>query len=293
MKLRTCTAPLRALRSLLAPRVRTKSDALDLDDYSVDEARAIVASFGSDRYGYAVTANVDHAIRHYYDAQFRHLYADATYVLLDSRFLAHLVGLLKRQHLRVCPGSDLTTAVFRSVIKPNDVAVLVGGTAAQAQELRTRFGLNALRHVDPPVKFIRDAAAVEACLREVEALSPFRFCFLAIGSPQQEIIANKLQERGIARGFALCVGASIDYMTGAERRAPHWVQMSGFEWSYRLLQNPRRMANRYLVRGPRIFMLLSRIELRPRRPITVPHELLPSTFASPPVAVTGEPVQVL
>ena len=43
-----------------------------------------------------------------------------------------------------------------------------------------------------------------------------------------------------------------------------WVQRLALEWLYRLVQNPRRLASRYLVRGPRIFGYLrrSRIVLR-------------------------------
>jgi len=244
------------------------ANVLTIDDYDLAEALRVVAGYGSDRFGYVVTPNVDHVIRHYYDAEFRSLYAQAAYVLLDSRFLAHTVGLVKRQIFRVCLGSDLTTAVLHSVIRPQDVAVLVGATAVQAQQLRTKFGLRALHHVNPPMNFISDPAAVEACLREIEAVGTFRFCFLAIGSPQQEIIAQKLKERGIARGLALCVGAAVNYVTGIEKRAPNWMQQLGFEWLFRLLQNPRRMAKRYLLRGPIIFLLLWRIELRLRKETT-------------------------
>jgi exopolysaccharide biosynthesis WecB/TagA/CpsF family protein len=260
-------------------------NVMNIDDYDLSEAQEIVATFGTERYGYVVTPNVDHIIRHHDDAQFRTLYSNAAYVLLDSRFLAHIVGLFKQQSLRVCLGSDLTTCLLESVIKPHDVAVLVGGTSEQAQMLRARFELKALHHVDPPMNFIYDAAAVDACLREVEAASPFRFCFLAIGSPQQEIIAHQLQQRGIARGLALCIGASINYITGSERRAPRWMQKLGLEWLFRLLQNPKRMAKRYLVRGPRIFLLLSRIKLRLRRPILVPVENKISSDATPSTAL--------
>jgi exopolysaccharide biosynthesis WecB/TagA/CpsF family protein len=229
---------------------------LDIDDHNLDEALRLVATFGTDRYGYIVTPNVDHIIRHYQDSHFRALYAQAAYVLLDSRFLAHTVGLFKRQVLRVCLGSDLTTATLESVIKPLDVAIMVGGTPEQAQ---------VLKDIDPPMNFIHDPLAVETCLRQIEAASPFRFCFLAIGSPQQEIIAQKLKERGIARGLALCVGAAINFLTGIERRAPLWMQEAGLEWLYRLTKNPRRLWKRYLIRGPRIFLLLWRIELRVRK----------------------------
>jgi exopolysaccharide biosynthesis WecB/TagA/CpsF family protein len=88
---------------------------------------------------------------------------------------------------------------------------------------------------------------------------------LAVGCPQQEILAKALQSRGRARGLALCIGASINFLTGGERRAPKWIQHAGFEWLYRLLNDPTRLAKRYLVRGPRIFLLLPRLhfELRP------------------------------
>jgi exopolysaccharide biosynthesis WecB/TagA/CpsF family protein len=252
-------------------------NVLDIDDHNLQEALQIVATFGSDRYGYIVTPNVDHVIRHHESGHFRTLYAQASYVLLDSRFLSHTVGLVKRQMLRVCLGSDLTAATLNSVIKPLDVAILVGGTPQQAQILKERYGLMRLRHIDPPMNFIRDPLAVETCLREIEATGPFRFCFLAIGSPQQEIIAQKLKERGIARGLALCVGAAIDFLTGIERRAPVWMQEAGLEWLYRLSRNPRRLWKRYLVRGPKIFLLLWRIELRVRQSAPMPNTVTPTT----------------
>jgi exopolysaccharide biosynthesis WecB/TagA/CpsF family protein len=260
-----------------AQSVNNMKHVLDIDDHDLEEALQLVATFGSDRYGYIVTPNVDHIIRHHEDGHFRRLYAQAAYVLLDSRFLAHTVGLVKRQVLRVCLGSDLTTAMLNSIIKPLDAMILVGGTPEQAQILKERYGLVRLRHIDPPMNFIRDPLAVETCLREIEAASPFRYCFLAIGSPQQEIIAQKLKERGSARGLALCVGAAIDFLTGIERRAPVWMQEAGLEWLYRLSRNPRRLWKRYLVRGPKIFLLLWRIELRVRRSAPIPNTATPNT----------------
>ncbi len=263
------------------------NNVLTIDDYELREARAIVTAFGTERFGYVVTPNVDHVIRHYHDPEFRAMYAQAAYVFLDSHFLAHVIRLLKRRRHRVSPGSDLTAAVISSVIKPNDVVVMVGGSAAQAQELRERFGLKALRHIDPPMNFIRDESAVECCLRAIEESSPFRFCFLAIGSPQQEIIAQKLKERGVARGLALCIGASINFITGIEKRAPLWIRESGFEWLFRLVRNPKRLARRYLVRGPRIFLLLPHLELRLRRPVAVPREALTGRPGTPAIPVVS------
>jgi|SRR5579871_791860 len=262
---------------------------LEIDDYNLEETLRVVKAFGTSGYGYVVTPNVDHVIRHYQDARFRELYSHASYVLLDSRFLAHTVGLVKRQVLRVCLGSDLTLAVLNSVVRPTDKLVVVGGNPEQAETLRRRFALSALHHIAPPMGFINNASAVERCLRQIEDLSPFRFCFLAVGSPQQEVIARALKERGAARGLALCVGAAINYMTGVEQRAPEWMQRAGLEWLYRLLRDPRRLATRYLVRGPKIFFFLPWLEIRLRRAPTLSVHLEESQGASAAATVAARP----
>jgi len=234
------------------------------DDFDLQRFLPVSAAFGHDRYGFIVTPNVDHLIRSQDDASFREIQGVATFVLLDSRFAARLLRLFRAVRIPVCPGSDLTAALFARVIRPFDRIVMIGGSAEQARTLSRLHGLTDLRHHEPPMGFIRNPAAVEHCLRFIEDASPFRFCFIAVGSPQQEIIAHALWQRGRARGLALCVGASLNFLTDSERRAPNWMQQAGLEWLYRLRQAPRRLAYRYLVRGPRFFAQLfgSRFVLR-------------------------------
>lgn len=43
------------------------------------------------------------------------------------------------------------------------------------------------------------------------------------------------------------VGGSFDIVGGITKRAPKWMQVSGLEWLFRLIQEPRRMWRRYLV----------------------------------------------
>ncbi len=244
-----------------------------LDDYDVESFTAAAKDFGQSDYGFVVTPNVDHLIRLHEDTSFRALYAAARYVLLDSRFLANVLHLTTGRRLPVCTGSDLTAKLLTEVVSADDRIVVVGGSQLQMSELRARFGFRNLAQFSPPMDFIRDPKAVEECLSFVEAHSPFRFCLLAVGAPQQEILAERLQARGVARGLALCVGASIDFVTGTQRRAPPWMQRAGVEWLFRLSQNPARLATRYLVRGPRVFALLRRTKfmLRTRSaPVAVP-----------------------
>ena len=235
-----------------------------IDDFGLPEFTAVAAGFGQDRYGYVVTPNVDHLIRYYEDPSFRAKYRAADFILMDSRFAARLVRLLKGVRLPICTGSDLTAQLLCKVVNPADRIVVIGGTDEQAQLLTTRFGLTNLQHHNPPMGFINDPAAVEECLKFIERMSPFRFCFLAVGSPQQETIAQALRARAVAKGLALCIGASLNFITGYEKRAPVWMQKMALEWLFRLIRNPKRLASRYLIRGPRIFAHLrrSRVVLR-------------------------------
>jgi exopolysaccharide biosynthesis WecB/TagA/CpsF family protein len=239
-------------------------------DCDLPKFMRIAANFGSETYAYAVTPNVDHLIRFCDDTSFREVYRTAGFVLLDSRFLALFMRFMMGLRLPTSPGSDVTAHLFDHVIAPDDKIVVVGGTEEQARILAERYGLRALQHLNPPMGFIHDPEAVEACLRFIENESPFRFCILAVGCPQQELLAKALLTRGRARGLALCVGASINFLTGSERRAPQWMRNAGFEWLYRLFQDPVRLAKRYLLRGPRIFFLLPRLkfQLLPTAPFT-------------------------
>jgi exopolysaccharide biosynthesis WecB/TagA/CpsF family protein len=241
-----------------------------IDGYNLPEFTAVAKGYGQDCYGYVVTPNVDHLVRYFEDASFRERYRAADFILMDSRFAAVLVRLLKGTRVPICTGSDLTAQLLKHVVQSTDRVVIIGGTLQQAQFIASEYSLLNFRHHNPPMGFIQNPTEVEQCLEFIEDSSPFRFCFLAVGSPQQEALANDLLSRGRARGLALCVGASLNFLTGSEKRAPLWMQRLALEWLYRLLKDPRRLAGRYLARGPRIFSQLLRSQFivrgRPRPP---------------------------
>lgn len=224
-----------------------------IDDLDLQGFLGVAASFGQNRFGYVVTPNVDHLIRCHEDESYHSIYGQADYVLLDSRFAAYLLRITRGLRLPVCPGSDLFPELLKTLVKPSDDLVLIGGSGRQAAQLAKTYGLEKLQHFNPPMGFINDPIAVDRCVEFIESASPFRFCFLAVGSPQQERLAHILKLRGRARGLALCLGASLNFATGSERRAPLWMRHLALEWLYRLMQDPKRLAKRYFLRGPRFF----------------------------------------
>jgi N-acetylglucosaminyldiphosphoundecaprenol N-acetyl-beta-D-mannosaminyltransferase len=54
------------------------------------------------------------------------------------------------------------------------------------------------------------------------------------------------------------VGGSFDVVAGFVKRAPMWMQKSGLEWFYRVLQEPRRMWKRYLFGNSQFIYLVLR-----------------------------------
>jgi exopolysaccharide biosynthesis WecB/TagA/CpsF family protein len=182
------------------------------------------------------------------------LYERAWRVFCDSRVLSRLAWL-NGVRLPVITGSDLTARLIARAGEQRLKIALIGPTAAACAALGTRYpGLNVEVHT-PPMGFVNSEDEVQKCIDFVVRIQA-PLIFLAVGAPQQEILARRIADHPQVRGVGLCIGASIDFLTGKQSRAPVWVQRAGFEWLHRLLSDPRRLAWRYLVECPRIFYLM-------------------------------------
>jgi N-acetylglucosaminyldiphosphoundecaprenol N-acetyl-beta-D-mannosaminyltransferase len=98
---------------------------------------------------------------------------------------------------------------------------------------------------------------------QIRAASP-DILFVALETPAKELFVARHRERLGVR-FVMGVGGSIDVLAGLRRRAPRWMQRAGLEWLFRLLQDPRRLAKRYLVGNVQFAILVLREALH-RRP---------------------------
>ncbi len=225
------------------------------DSGSIEEAVCDILAETRGCFKYVVTPNVHHMVRLLEDpATMQPLYERAWRVFCDSRVLSRLAWF-SGQGLPVITGSDLTARLFARAGEQRLTIALIGPTAAACATLRSRYpGINVVFHT-PPMGFIKSEHEVQKCVDfVVETQAPL--IFLAVGMPQQEILSQHIADHPQARGVGLCIGASIDFLTGKQRRAPVWVQKAGFEWLHRLLSDPRRLAPRYLIECPRIFYLI-------------------------------------
>lgn len=222
----------------------------------------VIEAGRSASFAYLVTPNVDHVVMINEDGEedWRKTYREAVRAsdlcVNDSRILARLARISGKS-LGLVPGSDLVrTLLTEHADKPASVA-LVGGDEREAEWLRKALPDARVSHNAPPMG-VRDDPAIQGVICEFVERERADWVFLAIGAPQSELVAKMLAERGEARGVALCIGASIEFLSGAQKRAPRWMQKAGLEWFYRLAREPSRMWRRYLVRGPRVFAIWAR-----------------------------------
>ena len=96
----------------------------------------------------------------------------------------------------------------------------------------------------------------EKRIAKVISQSNANILFVAITSPKKEIFLNTYKKELKNINFIMGVGGSFDVIAGKVNRAPKWMQGIGFEWLYRVIQEPRRMFMRYLVGNTKFIYLV-------------------------------------
>jgi N-acetylglucosaminyldiphosphoundecaprenol N-acetyl-beta-D-mannosaminyltransferase len=96
----------------------------------------------------------------------------------------------------------------------------------------------------------------ETTLAKKIADSKADILFVAISSPTKENFLYDNRNTLSEVSFTMGVGGSFDVVSGLVRRAPIWMQNTGLEWFYRLLQEPKRMWKRYLVGNFKFILLV-------------------------------------
>ncbi len=149
---------------------------------------------------------------------------------------------------RVC-GPDLLEAMCARAPQQGHRHYFYGSSPKVVEQLISRLsqrfpGLIIAGVRSPPFRPL----TAEEDAADVAAINEARpdFVWVGIGMPKQE--AWMASHVGRIQAAALIgVGAAFDFHAGTKPRAPQWIQRSGFEWLFRLLSEPRRLARRYIV----------------------------------------------
>jgi N-acetylglucosaminyldiphosphoundecaprenol N-acetyl-beta-D-mannosaminyltransferase len=149
-------------------------------------------------------------------------------------------------------GPDLMLAELQRSVSTPHRHYLYGGGPGVAETLgevmRRRFpGVEIVGTFTPPFAPVAELCTPEAVSR-INAASA-DIVWVGISSPKQERWMALMRPH-LQAPVLIGVGAAFDFHTGRVRQAPRWIQGSGFEWLFRLSQEPQRLWRRYLVDNP-------------------------------------------
>lgn len=155
-------------------------------------------------------------------------------------------------------GSDLFPLLCDMAAKKEYKMFFLGaaeGVAAKAAEnLAKRYkGLQVVGTYSPPYGFEKNPEEMDKIKGMIKEAKP-HILIVGLGCPKQEkFMYHHCEELGVPISFGL--GASFDFEAGNIKRAPRWMADHGLEWLFRITQDPKRMAKRYLVDDRKILGL--------------------------------------
>jgi exopolysaccharide biosynthesis WecB/TagA/CpsF family protein len=196
------------------------------------------------------TLNLDHLVKLRRDATFRSAYRRASIVTADG---APVVWLARSQGVKVerTTGADLVVPLMIAAAHHKVPVYLFGSSEEVLQKsasaLRTITGgtLNICGVAAPEQGFDASGPGADAAIAAIQAVGA-RIVLVALGAPKQEIFAARGVAAATGAGF-VCIGAALDFISGAQTRAPRLLRTYGLEWAWRLATDPRRLTKRYLL----------------------------------------------
>ena len=200
--------------------------------------------------GWLLTPNLDILRQVVVDPEIRQLCEGADVVVADGMPLiwaSHLQGTPLAERVT---GSNLIGHICGACAERGRKVFLLGGVPGAADGAAEALidrnpGLDIVGRYCPPFGFEGDETEIErmvAAIRDSEA----DVIFVALGFPKTERLIQRIRHAR-PEGWWIGVGISFSFLSGHVSRAPEWMQNSGLEWLHRLVQEPRRLARRYLV----------------------------------------------
>jgi N-acetylglucosaminyldiphosphoundecaprenol N-acetyl-beta-D-mannosaminyltransferase len=232
-------------------------------DQAIDEIERLIDSGEG---GSVFTPNVDHLVQLEDNAVFRDAYQEASLCLVDGQPLFWASRLLGSPLPEKISGSDLILPLVRRAEQKRWRVYLIGGAPGigtlAAEKLRAEFDVDIVGIEAPHVAKNGQPVDGPAVIERMAAARP-HLVFVAFGAPKQELFI-RASLAAIRPAVAVGVGAGFDFIAGTMRRAPRWMSQGGLEWLFRLAQEPRRLAKRYLLDDPKFVSIFYRTLREPK-----------------------------
>lgn len=208
--------------------------------------------------GHVITPNVDQIVYIEKNEYFKKICNSAELLLVDGTPLLWIAKCYGNPIKEKICGSDLVPDLCELAAKKGYKIFLLGAAEGVAQKaannLKNKYpGLKIAGTYSPPYGFENDQCEIDK-INSILLESHADMLFVGMGVPKQDIfIYENMHNYQIPMSFS--IGAAIDFEAGVQKRAPKWLNQLGFEWLYRLIQNPKKMFRRYIINDMKIFKL--------------------------------------
>ena len=170
---------------------------------------------------------------------------DADFVTADGMPIVLLSKLLRRPLPARVTGADMVPAICRRCAEEGLSVYVLGGDKDAVEEAFRKLKVESLKlkvvGIDPAfVKLDEDQPEI---VERINAAKP-DILFVALGNPKQELWMGRNKAK-VDAGVMIGIGGTFNFIAGRVKRAPRWMQKSGLEWVYRIVQEPGRLWRRY------------------------------------------------
>lgn len=208
---------------------------------------------------YVVAVNVDVVIKIEKDGYLKKITDEADLTLVDGKPLIWISKWHKRPVKAKISGSDLVPELCKVASKKGYRLFIIGGGDGIAEKAKQNLerDLKDIKIVGtyaPPLGFEKDKIELNKINTMISNAHP-EILIACFGCPKQEkwIYENYQKYDAIV---SICAGATVDFLADRMSRAPKWMRDHGFEWLYRLIQEPKRLFKRYLIDDMKIIGLV-------------------------------------
>jgi N-acetylglucosaminyldiphosphoundecaprenol N-acetyl-beta-D-mannosaminyltransferase len=195
-----------------------------------------------------VTPNAGHLTNIFDNPELSEIYSTAELSLIDGWPIAVAAKNASNSKITRVTGSDLLPELFSQLTKDVRVGIIGGyDESLIRQSLESRFPDLNIQIIDTS-QWTNSVYDIRR-LRELVQYNALSIVLLCLGHPKQELLAKELKNydwAGSRPDWIMCVGATIDFLTGEQKRAPKVFQKIGMEWFFRLVTNPKKFTQRYL-----------------------------------------------
>ena len=192
---------------------------------------------------------------------------DADLVTADGMPIVALSRLLRQPLPERVTGADMVPAILRRCAEEGLSVYVLGGDRDAVEEALEKSGclgremsdgrreessrpasdVSSLKQplriagIDPA--FVKLDEPQPEIVERINAAKP-DILFVALGNPKQELWMGRNKAK-LDVGAMIGVGGTFNFLAGRVKRAPRWMQKSGLEWVYRIVQEPGRLWRRY------------------------------------------------